>query len=1011
MKTSLRCIILSSLLLLCLAGPAAAQYMKITTDNPGDNTRMRATGTTLLTITLDTDHDRNGLLQTCNSHASSNCGAPSSGEPLDMFYYTLAFKAVGGTVLWGTFTASDAAYTDISPQISNSTEIEINQFRPPETFTPAGLSTLGTLPVTVLSGSPAIQLQIGGGLLNPSGFGNGFGTSCGGFAFAHSYVLGEPSDPCGNLTGLPGDWFDWDGAASACLGCQTPPQIEALATVSAREGSQFSISATATDPDASDILTLTVAGQPPQLPGPVVTGPSPLITALTGTPGFNDAGTYTIHWMAVDSHGLSADAFTNLVIANTNRAPTLNPIANMSVTVAGCGPTTADQAISGSDPDGDALTFSKVSGPTYMTVTTTAPTTGNIHIAPSSSDHSSGATVQTSDGALTDSKSFFISIAIVNQGPVLNQPANMTVTEGATADQTLMATDPCGAPLTFSKVGGPTFMTVTTIDGTTGNVHLTPGFADAGTYAATVRASNGSVSSDKSLRITVIDSGNHPPVLNPIANMSLCESATADQVITGSDPDGDVLTFSKAAGPTFMTVATTSPTSGNIHVAPSFADAGSFPATARASDGSLNSDQSFFINVTEACRAPTLNAIADMTVTEGMTADQTITAVDPEGVPITFSKVSGPIFMIVSTTDPGTGAATGDIHLAPGFADSGVYPATVRATAPPGLSNDKSFTITVLTSGNRCPVANPGGPYSGLAGVPVSFDGSASSDPDGNPLTYAWDFDASNGITVDAVGAMASHAYAAAGTFTVTLTVKDNGDGDPTQACSASATTTASIAAACDASIFNGYDTIRLGSGKPFWFAYVQPATGCYVNTDVITSSFVMKYAGRQIPAEVTKTSIGGDKSGDGIQEIKVSWSKDNLRTLFTGTGLSNGHNPVTVTIEANLVSGGKLSGTTQLDIVNNGNFTVSAVAPNPLNPEATLTYTTLKQGFVRVDMFDIQGRLVRRLVDAPVMTAGTHEVKIDGRGERGERLPSGVYYIRGTSSEGAFKHLVTILK
>jgi len=41
----------------------------------------------------------------------------------------------------------------------------------------------------------------------------------------------------------------------------------------------------------------------------------------------------------------------------------------------------------------------------------------------------------------------------------------------------------------------------------------------------------------------------------------------------------------------------------------------------------------------------------------------------------------------------------------------------------------------------------------------------------------------------------------------------------------------------------------------------------------------------------------------------------------------------------------------------------------------------------------------------------GTFEAKIDGRGERGEKVPSGVYYIRGKSSEGAFKHLVTILK
>jgi len=45
---------------------ANAQYMRILTDNPTDNTRLRAgVGvTTILTITLDTNHDRSGALQT-----------------------------------------------------------------------------------------------------------------------------------------------------------------------------------------------------------------------------------------------------------------------------------------------------------------------------------------------------------------------------------------------------------------------------------------------------------------------------------------------------------------------------------------------------------------------------------------------------------------------------------------------------------------------------------------------------------------------------------------------------------------------------------------------------------------------------------------------------------------------------------------------------------------------------------------------------------------------------------
>src|SRR5882724_8276675 len=128
--------------LLVWSVPASAQYMRITTDNPANNLRLKATGTTLLTITLDTNHDRNGALQSCNSDSSALCGAAASAQPLDMFGYTLALQAVGGTVLWGTFTPSDAAYTDTSPQISSDTETEINQFRPVLTFTPPGLSTV-----------------------------------------------------------------------------------------------------------------------------------------------------------------------------------------------------------------------------------------------------------------------------------------------------------------------------------------------------------------------------------------------------------------------------------------------------------------------------------------------------------------------------------------------------------------------------------------------------------------------------------------------------------------------------------------------------------------------------------------------------------------------------------------------------------------------------------------------------------------------------------------------------
>ena len=66
---------------------------------------------------------------------------------------------------------------------------------------------------------------------------------------------------------------------------------------------------------------------------------------------------------------------------------------------------------------------------------------------------------------------------------------------------------------------------------------------------------------------------------------------------------------------------------------------------------------------------------------------------------------------------------------------------------------------------NRAPVAAPGGPYTAFRNVGVAFDGSLSSDADGDVLRYAWDF----GDGATGAGAAPTHAYAALGDYTVTL--------------------------------------------------------------------------------------------------------------------------------------------------------------------------------------------------------------------------------------------------
>jgi|GEM_PF-472390 len=76
-------------------------------------------------------------------------------------------------------------------------------------------------------------------------------------------------------------------------------------------------------------------------------------------------------------------------------------------------------------------------------------------------------------------------------------------------------------------------------------------------------------------------------------------------------------------------------------------------------------------------------------------------------------------------------------------------------------------------------------------------------------------------------------------------------------------------------------------------------------------------------------------------------------------------------------------------------------VAPNPMNPRAKLSFTTTKPGPVRVDVYDLSGRLVRTLMERPLLEAGRHDLIIDGKTSTGGSMASGVYYYRVRSADG----------
>lgn len=74
--------------------------------------------------------------------------------------------------------------------------------------------------------------------------------------------------------------------------------------------------------------------------------------------------------------------------------------------------------------------------------------------------------------------------------------------------------------------------------------------------------------------------------------------------------------------------------------------------------------------------------------------------------------------------------------------------------------------------------------------------------------------------------------------------------------------------------------------------------------------------------------------------------------------------------------------------------FTLLQNYPNPFNPGTTITFRLSRRAHVNLTVYDVLGRAVRQIVDAP-MPSGTHDVRWDGTDQSGEPAASGAYLYR----------------
>jgi PKD repeat protein len=102
------------------------------------------------------------------------------------------------------------------------------------------------------------------------------------------------------------------------------------------------------------------------------------------------------------------------------------------------------------------------------------------------------------------------------------------------------------------------------------------------------------------------------------------------------------------------------------------------------------------------------------------------------------------------------------------FPRAGPYAVALTVMAPDGTSNGTAHTVYAVDAGPSPAFSAP----AAYAGIPASFDGGHSGDPNprGGIVSYSWDF----GDGTTGSGRVANHTFARTGFYTVTLTVQDN---------------------------------------------------------------------------------------------------------------------------------------------------------------------------------------------------------------------------------------------
>jgi large repetitive protein len=378
--------------------------------------------------------------------------------------------------------------------------------------------------------------------------------------------------------------------------------------------------------------------------------------SFTYTPAANYNGLDSFAYMANDGIADSNIATVTITITAVNDAPVANNNSytkneDVTLTVAAPGVLGND-----TDADGNPLTAILVSGPSHGTLTLNA--NGSFTFVPQANYNGPDSFTYKANDGTADSNVATVTITInpVNDAPVAVADSYSTSedTPLSVAAPGVLAndTDIDSVTLKAIKTSSPGHGTVTL--NADGSFLYTPNANFHGVDSFTYRANDGTSSSTIVTVTITVGAVNDAPVANN-QSRTLNEDGTRAITLTGSDVDGNPLTFSIVTPPSHGTLTGIAP---SVTYVPAANYNGPDSFTFKVNDGSLDSNiATVSLTVNPVNDAPVAQAGSYTTAVNTPVSGQ-VTATDVEGSTLTYLISMQPTKGNITAFNPATGAFT-----------------------------------------------------------------------------------------------------------------------------------------------------------------------------------------------------------------------------------------------------------------------------------------------------------------------------------------------------------------